>query len=162
MTTTFSVTVQADMRANGNKGLVIGLIQFSDSSGPGETQQVTFEGLAGEDAVTRLNAMTTARQTRRIEREIERNIQDVTTNGSLATPVLILSTAAANFAALRTAYLTATKVEAIMMGDFLSTLTDGQLQTAFGLTAGQVTTLRTNKLTPAASAASTIRATTGA
>jgi len=36
------------------------------------------------------------------------------------------------------------------------------LQTLFGLTAGQVTTLRNQKLTPAASAAATIRAATGA
>ncbi len=159
--TTFTCTVQADLRSAGKAGLVIGNILFDDGSGNTETQQVTFEALANEDALTRLNAMTAARQARRVAREIERNVVDVTTNGSLATPVLILSTAAANFAALRAAYQTSTKVEAIMIGDFLSTLTDAQLQTAFSLTAGQVTTLRTNKLTPAASAAATIRAATG-
>jgi hypothetical protein len=94
--------------------------------------------------------------------EIASNIDDVLTNGSLATPTLIYSTAAQNFAALRALYSSATQLQAIMAGDFLSTLTNGQLQTAFGLTAGQVTTLRTNKLTPAANAAATIRATTGA
>ncbi len=159
--TTFTCAVQSDMRNVGKSGLVIGSIVFNDGNGKTETQQVTFEALAGEDALTRLNAMTAARQARRVALEIERNIADVTANGSLATPVLVLSTAAANFAALRTAYQTATKVEAIMIGDFLSTLTDAQLQNAFSLTAGQVTTLRTNKLTPAASAAATIRAAAG-
>jgi hypothetical protein len=48
-----------------------------------------------------------------------------------------------------------------MIGDFLSSLTDGQLQTIFSMTAGQVTTLRSTKLTPAATAAATIRAATG-
>lgn len=95
-------------------------------------------------------------------REIARNVADVLANGSLASPTLNYSTAAANFAALRAAYQTATRVDAIMIGDFLSTLTDAQLQTAFGLTSGQVTTLRANKLTPAANAAATIRAAAGA
>ena len=49
-----------------------------------------------------------------------------------------------------------------MIGDFLASLTDTQLRNAFSMTAGQVTTLRTNKLTPATNAATTIRATTGA
>jgi hypothetical protein len=49
-----------------------------------------------------------------------------------------------------------------MIGDFLSTLTNAQLQTLFSMTSGQVTTLRSSKLTPAASAAATIRAATGA
>lgn len=94
-------------------------------------------------------------------REIAKNVGDIIRNGSLASPSLVYSTAAQNFAALRAAYRIATEVEAIMMGDFISTLTDNQLQTAFGITAGQVTTLRTNKLTPAATAAATIRAASG-
>ena len=95
------------------------------------------------------------------DREIARNIADVATNGSLASPTLIYSTAAQNFSALRAVYQFATQVQAIMIGDFLNTLTDTQLQNAFSLTAGQVTSLRTNKLVPASNAASTIRATTG-
>jgi hypothetical protein len=94
--------------------------------------------------------------------EIASNIQDVATNGSLATPRLLFTTAAQNFAALRAVYQFATQVQAIMIGDYLSARTDAQLQTAFSMTAGQVTTLRTNKLTPAASAAATIRAAAGA
>lgn len=96
-----------------------------------------------------------------IATEILSNIADVTSNGSLATISLIYSTAAQNRAAGRAAYLTSTRVEAIMIGDFLSSLTDGQLQTIFSMTAGQVTTLRTNKLTPAATTAAAIRAAAG-
>lgn len=93
--------------------------------------------------------------------EISDNITEVRARGSLATVSLLYSTAAQNFAALRASYQNATQAEAIMIGDFLSARTDAQLQTAFGMTAGQVTTLRTNKLTPAASAAATIRAAAG-
>lgn len=93
--------------------------------------------------------------------EIGKNLADVSINGSLATPTTVYSTAAQNFTALRAVYQFATQVQAIMIGDFLNTLTDLQLQNAFSITAGQVTTLRTNKLTPAASAAATIRASVG-
>ena len=93
--------------------------------------------------------------------EIAKNIGQVTTNGSLASTSLLYSNAAPNFAALRLAYKVATQTAAVMIGDFLSTLTDNQLGNAFGLTAGQVTTLRTNKLTPAASLASSIRSSVG-
>lgn len=93
--------------------------------------------------------------------EVAANVFGVTSLGSLFSPTFVYSTVAENVAALRLAYLTATRIEAVMMGDFLSSLTNGQLQTAFGLTAGQVTTLRTNKLTPAANLATSIRATVG-
>lgn len=93
--------------------------------------------------------------------EVRANITGVTTLGSLFSPTFFYSTVAENVAALRAAYLTASSLQAVMMGDFLNSLTNGQLQTAFSLTAGQVTTLRTNKLTPAANLATSIRASTG-
>lgn len=93
--------------------------------------------------------------------EIITNIAAILADGQLATTSLNYSTAAENFAALRFAYQTATRTEAIFIGDFLSSLTNNQLATAFGITLAQVTTLRTNKLTPAAAAATTIRASTG-
>jgi len=93
----------------------------------------------------------------------EVNRKSPTSGGwSAATMTFVYSTAGQMRTALREAYRNATRVEAVMIGDFLSSLTDGQLQTLFGLTAGQVTTLRTSKLTPAATAAASIRATTGA
>ena len=97
-----------------------------------------------------------------VQKEIDANIASVMLSGSLAAYTLDNSTAAQNFAALREAYRSATQTQAVMVGDFLSSLTNNQLQNAFGMTAGQVTTLRDNKLTPAATAAATIRAAAGA
>lgn len=94
--------------------------------------------------------------------EIEDNINDIKANGSLATVTLINSTASQNAVALRGAYGVASKLEAVMIGDYLNTLTDAQLQAAFGLSAAQVTNLRNNKLIPAASTASAVRAAVGA
>lgn len=93
--------------------------------------------------------------------EIANNVADVVMNGSFASPTFVYSTQGANLAALRLDYQTATQVEAIMVGDFLSSLTNGQLQSIFSMTAGQVTTLRANKLTPAATLADSIRAAAG-
>lgn len=96
-----------------------------------------------------------------ITREIAANLASVLLDGSLAIIHLNYSTAATNFAALRSLYQFMTRQDAIFAGDFLSSLTSAQLQTAFNLTLAQVTTLRTNKLTPAATAAATIRASMG-
>lgn len=93
--------------------------------------------------------------------EIASNVAAVTANGSLATISLVYSTAAENRVAGRAAYLAPTRTDAIMIGDFLSSLTDGQLQTIFSMTAGQVTTLRANKLTPATALAASIRSAAG-
>ncbi len=122
----------------------------------------TYLAQANDDTNAALAAYAIALESTLEQAEIASNIMDVATNGSLATPVLRFTTAAQNFAALRAVYQFATQVLAIMVGDFLSTLTNGQLQTAFNLTSGQVATLRTNKLTPAASTAATIRAASGA
>lgn len=116
---------------------------------------------AGFDTAAALAAYATQLASDIQAQEIARNIADVTANGSLANPTTVYSTAAQNFTALRAVYQFATQVQAIMIGDFLNTLTSNQLQNAFGLTAGQVTTLRANKLAPAATAASTIRASAG-
>jgi hypothetical protein len=97
-----------------------------------------------------------------ITNEIAQNIAAVTSLGSLATVTFVYSTPAQNVTALRSAYRNATQVEAIMIGDFLSSLTDVQLENAFSLSLAQVTTLRANRLTPAANAAAAIRAAVGA
>lgn len=113
------------------------------------------------DASAALAAYATQLALDIVAAEIAMNIAGVMVNGSLATISLVYSTAAQNRTAGRAAYLNAARVEAIMIGDFLSSLTDAQLQTIFSMTAGQVTTLRTNKLTPAATSASAIRAAAG-
>lgn len=93
--------------------------------------------------------------------EIYNNLQLVSTLGSQAVPTFVYSTVAANVAALRVFYASATQMQSVWIGDYLSSLTNVQLENAFGWTLGQVTTLRTNFLTPAASAATTIRASVG-
>lgn len=93
--------------------------------------------------------------------EISLNLMEIASLGKFATPTLVHSTAAQNVTALRAAYKDATQVEAVMMGDYLNTFTDAQLQNAFSLTPAQVTALRNNKLIPAAAAADEIRAATG-
>jgi hypothetical protein len=93
--------------------------------------------------------------------EIGTNINAVTTLGSLANPTTNYSTPAQNFAALRVVYQTVTQTQAIFIGDFLNTLTDVQLENAFGLTQTQVTNLRSNKLQPAATLATSIRSAVG-
>jgi hypothetical protein len=96
------------------------------------------------------------------DREIGHNVAAVMSDGRLAVTTTIYSTAMQNINALRAAYQSATRTEAIFVGDFLGSLTDAQLRNAFDITQGQVTTLRTNKLTPAETAATTIRAASGA
>lgn len=93
--------------------------------------------------------------------EIISNIAQVTTLGSLASPTVVYSTAAANAATLRGVYTASTQVQAIMLGDYLNSLSNVTLQSAFGWTTQQVTNLRTNFLAPAAISAATIRATVG-
>jgi hypothetical protein len=96
------------------------------------------------------------------DNEIERNLAVIKNDGQLAVTVLNYSTIDENFSVVRAYYLTATRVEAIFIGDFMSARTNAQLQSLFGMNNTQVNNLRTNKLTPAATAAATIRATTGA
>lgn len=93
--------------------------------------------------------------------EISTNIYQVSTFGSLAVVTFNYSVVADNVAALRAAYKVSTQLQAIMMGDYLSTLTNVQLENAFGLTLQQIQTLRTNFLTPAANTAASIRAAVG-
>lgn len=94
--------------------------------------------------------------------EIGANIQAIASLGSLAAPTMVFSTLAQNVAALRIRYASATRVEAIMMGDYLAARSDAVLRNAFGITQAQVDNLRTNKLTPAAALAADIRVATGA
>jgi hypothetical protein len=117
---------------------------------------------ASADAVALMTARVAIINADLTAREIAANLAAVATLGSQAVPTFSYSTVAQNVAALRAAYASATQQQAIFAGEYLGSLTDAQLQSAFGLTAAQVTTLRASKLTPAASAAATIRAAAGA
>lgn len=123
--------------------------------------EILYLGLLNA-AATRLSERAVLLATQAIDAEIAANLLLISTLGSVAAVTLDYSTVAQNAAAIRAAYVDATQAQAVMMGDYLAARTNAQLQVAFGLTAAQVTTLRTNKLTPAATAAATVRATTGA
>lgn len=127
----------------------------------GVAHQVTYQAKIGDDLVAAMNAHATDLGTNLEMAEVAANVLGVTTLGSTFSPTFAFSTVAENVAALRLAYASATQDQAVMIGDYLSGLTNAQLQSAFGLTAGQVTTLRTNKLTPAANVAASIRASIG-
>jgi hypothetical protein len=95
--------------------------------------------------------------------EIQKNIDLAKTEGSLAKPYItaVHMTVPEGGAALREYYKTSTEVEAIMIGDYLNTVTDQQLMNAFQITAQQAANLRANKLVPASEKAADIRVETG-
>lgn len=127
----------------------------------GVVHVITYLAAAAFDSAAALLARVATLELSLRDQEIAANLRSVIAEGENATITLVHSTAAQNRTGLRIAYQVATRTEAIFIGDYLNTLTDGQLQTAFSLTAPQVTSLRTNKLVPAAAAADTIRAATG-
>lgn len=93
--------------------------------------------------------------------EVLSNVAQVTTFGSLAHPVTIYSTSAQNVAVLPAIYAASNQTQAIMLGDYLNSLSDTVLENVFSWTAQQVATLRTNFLAPAAAQATAIRTTAG-
>ena len=94
--------------------------------------------------------------------EISENLSTILRDGAAAVLTLNHSTAGQMRAALREAYRSSTRQETAFLGDFLGTLTDAQLQTVFSMTAGQVTTLRTNRLAPASALVASINSAVGA
>lgn len=151
-----SVIVEDSVQADGRRW-----IRERHTDQAGKIYEFAYLALASDNVTTMMNARIASINAGMVADEIQKNITDVLANGSLANPTSVYATPLQSFAGLRAAYATATQREAIMIGDFLSSLTDPQLQTAFGMTAGQVTTLRTNKLTPAANLATSIRAAAG-
>lgn len=94
--------------------------------------------------------------------EIAHHLSRIVQDGSLyAIPALRYATVGDVRAALRELYRTATRTEAIMVADFLNTLTDAQLRALFNMTQTEVTALRLNKLQPTADSAAKIRAEQG-
>ncbi len=93
--------------------------------------------------------------------EIAANLDSVITVGSEASISLNYSTGLQNIAGIRVVYQTASRIQAVMIGDFLNTLTDAQLRVAFSMTLAQAQALRANKLVPAAAIAASIRSAAG-
>lgn len=97
----------------------------------------------------------------KIASEVSQNISAIVHQGSLASIKLVRSTAAQNLGPLREAYRNADREAAIMVADYLATLTDAQLRNIFSKIQAEVTALRATKLTPAIDMANTIRAARG-
>lgn len=127
----------------------------------GRKYSYTWLGSVGDNVSAKLAAHATALANQLRDAEIDNNVAEIKFKGSLATYSLEYSTVTQNFVAVREAYKQSSQYEAIMIGDFFASLTDTQLRNLFSYTQAQVDALRTNKLTPAANAAATIRATTG-
>jgi hypothetical protein len=128
----------------------------------GVVRRCQYMAGAGEDVAATMGGRVAQINAGLVSDEIASNMAAVCSSGSFAAPTFVHSTVAANVAAFRAAYAGMANEQAIMMGDFLASRTDAALQNALGLTAGQVAALRSSKLTPAASAATAIRTTTGA
>lgn len=152
-----SSVILKDARPAEGTGMVIAEHIWSD----GQRWPAVFEAHSSENLQARLDAMIAAREATRVENEINFNINQVLANGSQAVIFVHQSTNAQNLAALRDAYRAATRLEAIMIGDFLSSLTNLVLMNILSMTNAQVNTFRANKLTPAATTAAAIRAATG-
>lgn len=127
----------------------------------GQRYEFAYLCAAAFDAAAALAARVPGINAGLIADEVAANVADVLANGSLATPRLVYSTPAQNFAGLRAVYASATRQDVIMIGDFLDTLSNAQLATAFSITVGAAATLRTNRLDPAAALATSIRAAAG-
>jgi len=158
-----AVTVTSQTSTPGNARASDGAIEVVETFvlSNGRTIRSGYLADKATDQAAHLAAAATQLLADLSSNEVSDNISAVLSLGSLATPAFVYSIVADNVVALRAAYAVATQLQAVMIGDFLSTLTNLQLQNAFGLTAGQVTTLRTNKLTPAATIAANIRAAAG-
>lgn len=142
-------------------GLVNRVI-FTETDAAGVTHgPFVFDRPVAENETTFLSAWETQCVQSFVDDELLNDVAQIEALGSLATPTFRYVTAAAVSVALRAAYQSAMQLQAVMIADFLNTLTDAQLQTLFNLTAAQVTALRTNRLQPAATLAANMRASTG-
>jgi len=127
----------------------------------GEEYLVTYLAESNFDFTAAMNSRALSLYAGKVYTEIASNIQQIINSGSLAVPVIRYSTVKQNVVELKAKYKTSTKTEAVMIGDFLSSLTDTQLQNMLNMTQLQVSTLRTNRLTPAATLATSIKTNVG-
>lgn len=127
----------------------------------GRDRLITYIDAANTDFAQRLADNAAIMSENLVLSEGWDNLRDIVLNGSLATLTFDHVTVTQMAVVVRNAYRDATGLRATMVGDFLSTLTNAQLQNVFSMTAGQVTTLRNNRLTPQAARAAAIRAEAG-
>lgn len=111
----------------------------------------------GTDKAAHLSGLANGVLDELAQNEINANVLLAATLGSAATLSFVYSAATDNAAAIRVAWQSAVKIEAIMLADYLGSLSNAVLVVVFGFTLAQVLALRTNVLTGAASVANAIR-----
>ena len=136
-------------------------VKETHTDGFGDIVEIEYGPVAALDYNAVMLARAGALDAEKINGEINKNIANVMTSGSLASTVFKYSAKADNIGPLREAYRSATREACIMIADYLATLTDAQLRSIFGKTQAEVTVLRTEKLTPAIALANNIRAAGG-
>jgi len=127
----------------------------------GSSYAATYLAPVGHDYAAHLAAAATQLLLDLAATEATSNLDLIDHFGSTATLAFAFSTVAQTVTAVRAAYANALRTQALMLGDYLAAQTDAALQTAFAMTALQVTTLRANKLTGTVALAAAIRAETG-
>lgn len=115
----------------------------------GVVYERAYMALAGD--VIDVNAPVAALNQHLVETELRRNLTQIYAKGPLAVVTSDYATLANIRAGLRAAYRTAQRAQALALGAFLDTLTNGQLATLFnvGNPSAELTALRTRLATKA-------------
>lgn len=113
------------------------------------------------DYAAAMNARAVSIAAAKVAQEIGSNIAAIRSQGRDAVLTLKYSIRADNMSSLREVWRDANREESIMIGDYFASLSDPQLRNIFGKPQTQVETLRTNRLTPAASTAANIKTAAG-
>lgn len=129
----------------------------------GLTHDIVYTAAAGDDLNAAMATHANNLGNSLANNEVASNLSNAETLGKNANGinVTIYSTAAQNIAALTAAWPTMLNIQAIFVGEYLSTLSDAVLQSVFGWSPAYEQTVRTNFLTPYATLAASIRTATG-
>lgn len=146
----FITTLIATQPARGKQQVIFS--HFDDETGSTFGPFVEFRPKA-DDISAFFLASRAGLQSSLAASEIADCLSRVRDSGSLAVLKLHYAVLDDVSIAVREAYRLATKTDAVMLGDYLSKLTDAQLKALFAATDGEVTTLKSGKLTPAATSA---------
>jgi hypothetical protein len=153
--TSSSILLQTPQR----DGRVWVVEQFIDNLG--FSWQIVYLAPSATNIAAQLTVDSVAMAAQLVANEIAANVTLVEALGSVAPVTFNYSALSGLLAALAAAYPSAVQYQAIMIGDYLNTIPQASIMAAFGANAVGYTNIKNNFLTPAAAAASTIRATVG-
>ncbi len=158
--------IRADHRKPGLPGW--GAVDFEwsdppDANGVKRMERCPMHGVpAGVDLVTYAAQFIPDREAGRVRREIENNIIEISTKGSLASPTLNASIIADNIPPLREALKENIETQSIMIYDFFAAQSNTVLRNAFNKTQAEVLAFRASTLDQAVITAAAIRSSVGA